>query len=448
MPETGRLLLALFCALVLALTQPAPAQVRTVTFAPTETAVPSPERGFWIHGGSDFLASDASGLAWMQDVRQRLGYQLVFALVRLDAWREADLPAEFLTQLETALTHARAAGVKLIVRFSYNNGPVNNANAPDAPLTRVRAHIQQIAPVLVRNADTLAVIQAGFIGQWGEGHGSTNNLTSAANKAAIRDELLASFPAEVPLQWRRPPDLMAWSAARRGRFGFHNDCFLSSPDDTGTWTGTATQQAQQRAFAADLTDRTPFTAETCVGTVPRFGCLPILAEGRRFHLTSLNGTFHPDFHSSWSAEGCRVLVERYLGYRLRLNYAVIDPVARNISVSVTNEGWSRLHSPRLLRAAVWRNGRSVASVALGPALLGAAGPGETLTLSGALGVSARHNDVVCLSAPEPIATGRSVAAYAIRFANAEVSNHSWWSVDRAAFCFTVVSLPWNGVNSG
>ncbi len=420
------------------------AQVRSLHFAAEEGFVLSPERGFWISEHEDFLRSDNWTYEWMARQRNENGYSVAFALIRLDDWRDAPLPEWELNWIEGALGNARRAGIKLILRFSYNYGD----GQPDAPLWRVLQHIRQLGPVLRRNRDTLAVIQAGFIGQWGEGHGSTNGLDSPASKAAIRDALLEHFPLEVPLQWRRPPDLMAWGAEGRGRFGFHNDCFLSAPDDTGTYTGWAGQQLAQRLFAQDLTESTPFTVQTCRGSAPRLGCWAILEEGALYHLNTLDAAYHPDFHARWRAEGCRDAVERRLGYRLRMAFARIDQAAHEVTVWVANDGWSRIFSPRPLLATQYRGGTPLETITLGPAALlgretpaggqrlGDVAPGETLPFQGRFRRWILRNDVVCLSSPDP--RQPDLGAYAVRFANAAVPGQSWWSDARAAFCFNAV----------
>ena len=103
-----------------------------------------------------------------------------------------------------------------------------------------------LAPPL--SADVIAVLQAGFIGAWGEWHTSSNNLTTPARKAAVRDALLKVLPAGRTLQVRTPADLAQWypqpatvqqalqpTPPAQGRIGLHNDCFLASPDDVGTY---------------------------------------------------------------------------------------------------------------------------------------------------------------------------------------------------------------------
>ena len=57
----------------------------------------------------------------------------------------------------------REAGVKCVLRFAYTSA----IEAPDAPLSIIQTHIDQLKPYLAKNADVIAVWQAGFIGSLG-----------------------------------------------------------------------------------------------------------------------------------------------------------------------------------------------------------------------------------------------------------------------------------------
>ncbi len=76
-----------------------------------------------------------------------LGVSLIYSYVRLDAYRQSDLPQELLDRLDAALAAVRRGGIKVILRFSYNFGPYPNSE-PDAPLEQILRHIQQLKPVL------------------------------------------------------------------------------------------------------------------------------------------------------------------------------------------------------------------------------------------------------------------------------------------------------------
>ena len=58
----------------------------------------------------------------------------------------------------------REAGVMCVFRFAYTSLETE----PDAPLSIIQTHIDQLKPYLAKNADVIAVWQAGFIGSWGE----------------------------------------------------------------------------------------------------------------------------------------------------------------------------------------------------------------------------------------------------------------------------------------
>jgi Domain of unknown function (DUF4874) len=242
-------LLAVLCAV---LTTPALADVRSFKFTPTATEFPNPERGWWTYAGGnfrDFTDTRAAQIA-------KGGYRITLGLVRLDDYRDGPIPQSALTSLDNSFAHARKHGLKVILRFAYNF-PLNASDpVADAPLDSVLAHIRQIGPIVTANADTIVAMQAGFIGKWGEQHSSTNNLTTPENKARIRDALYAALPKSLSLQWRYPADIISWTGDTR--MGFHNDCFLASDTDVGTYSGNASTRATQRTAMKTLTRRSFF----------------------------------------------------------------------------------------------------------------------------------------------------------------------------------------------
>ncbi len=146
--------------------QPLP-KTTTLTFAPSQQPILNPERGF-------FVPMDLIGTTEFGGVRAA-GYTLTRTYVRLDAYREQDLSQSLLDDLDKSLAGVRAAGIKVILRFSYNFGPYPNSE-PDASKPQMIRHIEQLKPMLTKNADVIAWMEAGFIGAWGEWHTSTNGL--------------------------------------------------------------------------------------------------------------------------------------------------------------------------------------------------------------------------------------------------------------------------------
>lgn len=344
---------------------PAPATVET-SFTASTAEIANPERGMYVWAADNLLS-------WTQaeaDAQFRAGYRVVYAPVRLDAYANAALPASLLTQLSDGFAKARRAGLKLVPRFLYNY-PENETeyqNVKDAPLARVLGHIDQLKPVLAANADVIAYLQAGFIGAWGEWHTSSNNLTEPGPRTQIRDALLSALPADRFLQLRYPAYLMAWAPQVPGwrdgsaasRIGAHNDCFLASATDVGTYSENATERQNERNYIAALSRVAPFGGETCNpadegGAVPRTSCTDILSEGRQFGLTYLNNDYYREiFHVRWEQQGCMAEVRRSMGYRfefatLRHSDAVTAGQSGTLLLTVKNSGWARAFNPRAVQ---------------------------------------------------------------------------------------------------
>lgn len=351
-----RIALALGLSLAALAAGPGGAEVRSRTYPATTADIRNPERGFWWFIADDFARADDDAL----DAVVQQGLTVGYAVVRLDSYKTRPLTDAFLARLSGAFAKARARGIKVILRFAYNypDTPEEEETETDAALPVVLGHIRQIKPVIAANADTILVWQAGFIGLWGEGHSSSNGLDSAKNKAIIRDALLAALPPGRQLQWRYPADLIRWdpdppAAGAEPRIGFHNDCFLASNTDVGTYSENAAVRAWQRSHAARLTRWTLFSGETCdvQKAEARTGCADILKEGRTFHLTTLNGEYAPVFLKRWRDDGCYGTVRRSMGYRLELVRAsastiVVSGRTTLVRVEVRNVGWARLTNPR------------------------------------------------------------------------------------------------------
>ncbi|MES1157111.1 MAG: DUF4832 domain-containing protein [Alphaproteobacteria bacterium] len=322
-------------------------------FTATTAEIPNPERGFYVFGGPlDQLGAAAVATDYNS------GHRLIYTLINLQPYRTSRIPRSYLRNLTTGFANARRGGIKLIVRAVYNYP--SEAEAPqarDATLARVQAHLRQLKPIFQNNADVIAFVQAGFVGRWGEWHDS-DAITDPSALRAVRDAVLNAVPANRFVQFRYPRDIMAWTptlpplqAALSGQFriGFHNDCFLASADDVGTYRSDA-----ERAYTDALGELSPFGGETCASGADdqRTSCDAILSEGARYNLTYLNDSYYRRaFHENWIAQGCMPEVERSMGYRFAFvradhaSYAARGGVF-SVSIVVRNSGWARLYNPR------------------------------------------------------------------------------------------------------
>ncbi|MFZ5922984.1 MAG: DUF4832 domain-containing protein [Chloroflexota bacterium] len=330
----------------------------TIHFTPSTADIPNPERGFHKSFGLDETSLD-----W----RVEQGYTLAYTDAgNLDAYRNRDLPPEYLNALPAHFQLARDAGIKLIVRFSYNDGPSYPNTEPDARLEQVLRHIEQLAPVLEANKDVIAWFEAGFIGAWGEWHSSTNGLDTPDNKIAIRDALMQYFPSDRFILFRYPNDFTAWypqplteaqafTQTDQARTGHHNDCFLATNYDGATYLLQPDYEKvmfdEWQAYISQMTRFVPMSGETCEPNPPRTDCDFALFEMRQMHWSALNEAWHPDVIQGWKDQGCYEEIRNHLGYRLTLLQAQYPPIVRlgknlTLIVNIQNTGFAAPILPR------------------------------------------------------------------------------------------------------
>lgn len=305
----------------------------TVVYNPTSENILNPERGFMYNVG--LIEDPTLGYVRMN------GFTVARAYVELDEFRQSPLSDTFLQKLRAGFQRARASGIKLILRFSYSTPDyIPSSGAPDASIDLVLRHIEQLKPVLQENSDVILVVQGGFIGAWGEGHSSANNLDSRENRARITTALLAALPRNRSIQLRYPQHIQelyssqltqtsAFKGGNQARTGHHNDCFLANQHDAGTYlvevrpnhylTDAATI-AKQKDYITKLSPFVPIGGDTCQVTLSeqRTDCPTTLSELALLHWSYLSATWYGGNIDRWKREGCYNTIAQKLGYRFEL----------------------------------------------------------------------------------------------------------------------------------
>jgi hypothetical protein len=317
-----------------------------VTWSETSASFLNPERGFYR---AINLATDRD-LAWVRSS----SHTLVWSYIRLDPYRETAIPASLLEDVQEGLDAVRDAGLKVILRCAYNLGPYPNPE-PDASLNQILAHLQQLAPLLRANEDVIAVMQAGFIGAWGEWHSSSHALDMDPDaRRDVLEAILDALPATRSAQLRVPmykeamfgaalTEAQAHSGSNAARTGHHNDCFLASDTDLGTYPSG--ERERWLGYLAQETRFVPMGGETCAVYPNRSTCSNAPSEMERLHFTYLNRDYHPDVLASWNEGGCLGEIETRLGYRFVLVDGNLPTAVRpggsfRVHVRVRNEGYA------------------------------------------------------------------------------------------------------------
>lgn len=319
----------------------APVPMLHKTYTGSDAAILNPERGFFYW--TDLLTSDYSNA-------RELGYTLIYARMFLKDYVDKPLDDVLLQKLGVAFQNVRKAGVKCILRFAYSDAL---ETPTDAPLELILHHIAQLKPVLTAHADVIHVMQAGFIGRWGEWHTSTNKLdTDPIARKQILDAILDALPSSRHVQVRTPmfkDSYVALGGTGAARVGHHNDCFLASPTDFGTYPDDAVDLWKNVVAADGLL--TPVGGETCKLNPPRSNCAAAVEELPALHFSFLNGSTEDGVTAAWKTQGCFDEIGRHLGYRLRLTEAELNDRVRpgailHVTLNLKNDGYSPLVHPR------------------------------------------------------------------------------------------------------
>jgi hypothetical protein len=261
---------------------------------------------------------------------------------------------------------ARQAGVKLIIKFTYNW----LGGGEDASKKMILEHLEQLKPILASNADVIAYMHAGFIGYWGEWNRSTNNLLNTNDIRAIALKILSVLPPERMVALRYPKHKSeifnnlsplsseeAFSGSQRSRTGAINECFLASLDDWGTYQDTdpAVIESEKNYLSQDNLHVVQ-GGETCNAdreAQPYIQCDNALKELARMRWSDLNFEYEQEVLKLWETQGCLPEIQRRLGYRFRLESSVISSEVKpggelSLNLKIANDGWASPYNPRLV----------------------------------------------------------------------------------------------------
>jgi hypothetical protein len=371
----------------------------------------NPERGFYIPSStkaSDFiLLSEKKLMAFQQEQQSRgasykVHSSLLYRSYELDTFKDKPLSVSFLENLQKDFDAVRKAGLKMILRFAYTDkshtGDCKDEYGicppyGDAPVEIVLHHVKQLQPYLYKNADVIAVLQEGFIGIWGENY-YTDYFGSGTNEGAgiiadsswgKRNKFLAALLAALPLNRMiqvRTPQIKqkyvygvkavpssgpltvteAFSKKDKARIGFHNDCFLSSPDDYNTYYDYGSSAGKRdtankrlRNYIEADSRFVPVGGETCDDAFsPQNDCAPsgyATEEMAAMHYSFLNAAYNNTVNNDWDSLGCMESIKRKLGYRLLLHYSMLPAAIKmndklQIQIQLENKGYASPYNPR------------------------------------------------------------------------------------------------------
>ena len=257
----------------------------------------------------------------------------------------------------------RTNGMKSVLRFAYSKS--SSALVYDADQDIVLTHIAQLKPLFEKNRDVIAVMEAGFIGAWGEwwystyyGNGSNPDYDK---RRIILNALLDAMPKERMISLRTPllkakmleigfdeplTQEEAYSQTYKARLSHHNDCFLADAGDMGTY-----KVAGDREYAELDSRYTCVGGETCTEPTTYSQSSEAIKAMSKHHWSYLNIDYHQGILNDWKQKGSFDEIQRRLGYRLALVQAQYPRITRpgsnyELTLTIENSGFAAPYNPR------------------------------------------------------------------------------------------------------
>ena len=415
----------------------------TIYFTESEEHMANPERGFYVqkyYTTEDLV--DTVSLEVIETNRAQSHITLFLHSYYLTDYIESDIAPEFLARMDKNLNTLRAGGAKAILRFSYKPNHSLDDKPWDATQEWALKHIDQIAPYLMKHADVIYCVQAGFIGSWGEWYYTTNYPQNPpkdegyAKRWPIAERLMEVVPADRQICFRQPQFKMrylrshgmevapltsseAYQQTIKARWAGHNDCFVSGEGDVGTY-----HNDEERAFWAEDTKYTLMGGETCKQCEYSNGENAV-KEMEKYHWSYLCNSYHPAILSEWVEDGHFNEIKLRLGYRFVLDKAYLtqQPTAGNTfeaKITLHNAGFAAPANKRELEmifVSVSDPDKKFVYKQTEDPRFWMAGEKRVVNLSCKLDAGMKGEYKLYLNLPDPYASLHDDPRYSIRLAN-------------------------------
>lgn len=253
---------------------------------------------------------------------------MVFLAFDIDYFTTKSLSNTKLKELRTAFEEARKNGLKVVFRTAYGfystyewNGKYTD---PDN-LEIVLDHIRQVSEIVNENSDLILVVQAGYIGAYGEWHTSSLLGDNESENTIVRNTvlkcLLDNLDACIKVNVRRPRFIRDAQSSGMdiSRLGFHDDALLSSSSDVGTYDDKNYSREDELNWM-DKNIPNGINGGEMSRLSPYSDIDNAVREFEKIHVTYLNIDYNVEVLNKWKklrfdGQNAYDYMERHLGYR-------------------------------------------------------------------------------------------------------------------------------------
>jgi len=205
-----------------------------------------------------------------------------------------------------------------------------------------------------------------------------------ADKNEVLKALLDAVPADRMIQVRTPQlkqryvygvnaptnsaaltEAESFNETDKSRIGFHNDCFLSSPSDYGTYDdygNSSSPRSSGNILKPYMMEDSRYVAvggETCDDTFSPYNDCESAGnaqtEMRNMHYSFLNCAYNNDVNNDWQTGGCMDAIKQNLGYRFVLRTGIYPHTAVeggklfSFTLNIENTGYASPYNERTVK---------------------------------------------------------------------------------------------------
>ena len=343
-----------------------------VTYTPdNKTIFRNPERGFTeefngkVTEKSPYRIKNHMDANWGN--KDKMTMPVV--LYNFGNFKSQDLPAAILNGFDEDMQELRNFGMKCVLRFAYTE---RESDIVDATPEWVKRHLEQLKPYLAKNADVIYVLEAGFVGVWGEWYYSKNygNETQhvTSNRCKVIQYLFENAPTDRFILFRYPMIQQEYlndknpltfeegfSGTVKARMGCHNDAFLHDWGNMGTYASDdKSDDPKMRQYVATQTLYVPNGGETNIDddddlAEERYVIAP--SEMSKYHWSFCGSTYAMLVIKRWRSSGLFDTLNVHMGYRYNLVDAQFSDAAApggkaNVTIRICNSGYAPIYNAR------------------------------------------------------------------------------------------------------
>lgn len=319
---------------------------RSISFKESNEKISNPARGFYTQINS-------SEKERFEELKKE-NIKVALVAYNLKDYLDKPIDEEKLEELKLCLEAARKNEVNIIFRAAYSFSEIYE---DPKSLDLIATHIEQVSEIINSYKDVILCVQAGFLGPWGEWHGSKFLSGNEEEKTLVRntilEDLLNCLDEEIIVNVRRPKFIRsAIEAGLKGeRLGIHNDAFLATEDDMGTYDDPNFSRKEELLWVNEN-----------VSTGINGGETPSLSdytnidnavkEMKMLKFNYLNSKYNKEVLENWKTssykgENAYDYVDNHLGYRLWIKNIEV-PLKLNhlfnksLKVKISNSGFAAI----------------------------------------------------------------------------------------------------------